>query len=173
MFTHFIKKDDSSKQTQSNKPVKVAVISNLKKENSACRGGSRIFVRRGCTRLLLYFNTSKPHSFFFAEYQLYQSGGGGAHPLHPPPRSAPGLLNVTADNPWFACFRYFLRPRSAVTLVLSAPQLFCIAQLVIACILSPLQRPLFVLGRLGRKKKRERAGNIVHRALSIFFRLLL
>ena len=28
------------------------------------------FFRRGCTRLLLYFNTNKPHSFF-AEYQLY------------------------------------------------------------------------------------------------------
>ena len=33
--------------------------------------------------------------FFFAEYQLYQKtaghlrGRGGAHPLHPPPRSAP------------------------------------------------------------------------------------
>ena len=35
------------------------------------RGGSRVFFRRGCTRLLLYFNTNKPHSFFFAEYQLY------------------------------------------------------------------------------------------------------
>ena len=35
------------------------------------RGGSRIFFRRGCTRLLLYFNTNKPHSFFLAEYQLY------------------------------------------------------------------------------------------------------
>ena len=33
------------------------------------RGGSRIFFRRGCTRLLLYFNT-----------------------LHPPPRSAPALI---------------------------------------------------------------------------------
>ena len=28
------------------------------------RGGSSIFFRRGCTRLLLYFNTNKPHSFF-------------------------------------------------------------------------------------------------------------
>ena len=34
------------------------------------RGGSRIFSRRGCTRLLLYFKTNKAHSFF-AEYQLY------------------------------------------------------------------------------------------------------
>ena len=31
------------------------------------RGGSRIFFRRGCTRLLLYFNTNKPHSFFFGQ----------------------------------------------------------------------------------------------------------
>ena len=29
------------------------------------RGGSRIFFRRGYTRLLLYFNTNKPHSSFF------------------------------------------------------------------------------------------------------------
>ena len=55
------------------------------------------FFRRGCTRLLLYFNTNKSHSFFFffTEYQLYQKttdhlrGEGGVHPLHPPPRSTP------------------------------------------------------------------------------------
>ena len=35
------------------------------------RGGSWIFFRRGCTRLSLYFNTDKPHSFFLAEYQLH------------------------------------------------------------------------------------------------------
>ena len=29
------------------------------------RGGSRIFFRRGCTCLLLYFNTNKPHSYFW------------------------------------------------------------------------------------------------------------
>ena len=34
------------------------------------RGGSRILFRRGCTRLLLFFNSNKPR-FFFAEYQLY------------------------------------------------------------------------------------------------------
>ena len=37
------------------------------------RGGSRIFFRRRCTRLLLYLNTNKPRSFFFRiprhEYQ--------------------------------------------------------------------------------------------------------
>ena len=31
------------------------------------RGGSRIFLRRGCTRLLLYFNTNKPHGFLFLQ----------------------------------------------------------------------------------------------------------
>ena len=35
------------------------------------RGGSRIFFRRGYARLLLYFNTNKPPSFFFGEYQLH------------------------------------------------------------------------------------------------------
>ena len=67
---------------------------------SGGRGGSRIFFRRGCTRLLLYFNTNKPHSFLFfllqntsciRKPQVISGGGGGAHPLHPPPRSAPAL----------------------------------------------------------------------------------
>ena len=60
------------------------------------RGGSRIFSRRGCTRLLLYFNANKPHRFFFLQNtscirkpQVISGGGGGAHPLHPHPRSAP------------------------------------------------------------------------------------
>ena len=57
------------------------------------RGGSRIFFRRGCTRLLLYFNTNKPHSFFLQNTSCIRKpqviSGGGAHPLHPPPRSAP------------------------------------------------------------------------------------
>ena len=41
------------------------------------RGGSKIFFRRGCTRLFLHFNTNKPHSFFFfAECQLYWKTAG-------------------------------------------------------------------------------------------------
>ena len=66
-----------------------------------CRGGSRIFLRRGCTRLLLYFNTNKPHSFFLQNTscirkpQVISEGGGGVgHPLHPPPRSAPDMYWV-------------------------------------------------------------------------------
>ena len=72
-----------------------------KYSGSSCfhiRGGSRIFFRRGCTRLLLYFNTNKPLSLIFflqntsciRKPQVISEGGGGggAHPLHPPPRSA-------------------------------------------------------------------------------------
>ena len=56
------------------------------------RGGSRIFFRRGCTtqewrnwlvtglKQILIANTKKKAG--------YLRGGGGAHPLHPPPRSA-------------------------------------------------------------------------------------
>ena len=36
-----------------------------KTNNIRYRGGSRIFFRRGCTPLLLHFNTNKPNSFFF------------------------------------------------------------------------------------------------------------
>ena len=48
------------------------------------RGGSRFFFRRGCTCLLIYFNTNKPHSFFFwrripvvLENRRSSWGGGG------------------------------------------------------------------------------------------------
>ena len=62
------------------------------------RGGSRIFFRRGCNRLL---STSTPINhivlFFFGRIPVVLenrgSGRGGAHPLHPPPRSAPALYN--------------------------------------------------------------------------------
>ena len=58
------------------------------------RGGSRIFFRKGCTRLLLYFNTNKPHSFFGGQNTSCIRKpqvilGEGAHPPHPPPRSVP------------------------------------------------------------------------------------
>ena len=60
---------------------------------SGYRGGSRILFRRGCTRLLLYFNTNKPHSFFFLQntscIRKPQVISGGVHtpctlPLDPP-----------------------------------------------------------------------------------------
>ena len=64
--------------------------------NKRCRGESRIFFRRGCTRLLLYFNTNKPHSFFLQNTSCIRkpqviSGGGGVRtpctlPQDPPLR---------------------------------------------------------------------------------------
>ena len=35
------------------------------------QGRIQDFFQEGGASLLLYFNTNKPHSFFFAEYQLY------------------------------------------------------------------------------------------------------
>ena len=55
------------------------------------------FLWRGCTRLLLYFNTNKPHSFFFLQNTSCIRKPqviSGAHPLHPPPRSAAGIIVV-------------------------------------------------------------------------------
>ena len=53
------------------------------------RGGSRIFFRKGCTRLLLYFNTNKPHSFFFCRITVVlenrRSSQGGCAPPAPFP----------------------------------------------------------------------------------------
>ena len=67
------------------------------------KGGSRIFFRRGCTRLLLYFNTNKPHSFFWQNTSCIRkpqviSGGGGVRtsstlPLDPPPLSQFETIN--------------------------------------------------------------------------------
>ena len=58
------------------------------------------FFRRGCTLLLVYFNTNKPHSFFLQntscvrKLQVISGWGGGVHPLHPPPRSAPLISSI-------------------------------------------------------------------------------
>ena len=59
------------------------------------QGRIQDFFRRGCTRLLFYFNTNKPHIFFSQNTSCIKKpqvilGGGGAYPLHPPPRSGPG-----------------------------------------------------------------------------------
>ena len=78
------------------------------------RGGSRIFFRRGCTRLLLYFNTNKPHFFLqntscIRKPQVISGGREGAHPLHPPPRSAPGVwLLWQLDTRFAVVFRFLL-----------------------------------------------------------------
>ena len=76
------------------------------------RGGSRIFFRRGCTRLLLYFNTNDSFLFFFAEYQLYEKTaghlrGGGVRtpctlPLDPPLGTGTGTRGVRKEG--FDCY---------------------------------------------------------------------
>ena len=50
------------------------------------------FFRRGCTRLLVYFNTNKPHSFVFLQNtscirkpQVISGAGGGCAPPAPSP----------------------------------------------------------------------------------------
>ena len=74
------------------------------------RGGSRIFFRRGCTRLLLYFNTNKSHSFFFCRIPVVlenrrssRGGGGGVRtpctlPLDPPLKRNISLTGIIPFN---------------------------------------------------------------------------
>ena len=86
------------------------------------QGRIQDFFRRGCTRLLLYFNTNEPHSFFLfcripvvlenrRSCQGRGGGGGGAHPLHPPPppRSVP---EAGANDTWNPAF--FIQSKLAV-----------------------------------------------------------
>ena len=68
------------------------------------------FFSRGCTRLLLYFNTIKPHIFFLQNTNCIRKpqvisgrgggggGRGGAHPLHLDPL----LRNITRRKNGFA-----------------------------------------------------------------------
>ena len=76
-------------------PATQAIFSIFFREREGQGQIQDFFFRRGCTRLLLYFNTNKPHSFFFLQNTScirkpqVISGGGGAQLLHPPPRSAP------------------------------------------------------------------------------------
>ena len=81
------------------------------------RGGSRIFLGGGAP---VSCSTSTPikHIVFFSQNtscirkpQVISGGGGGAHPLHPPPRDAPagsfhislfeGTLHVDKIHVWF------------------------------------------------------------------------
>ena len=94
------------------------------------RGGSRIFFRRGCTRLLLYFNTNKAHSFFLQntgsirKLQVISGWGGrGAHPPHPPPRSAPDL-NVHVLSDILAYSFFYVRFRTCFLLIFRVLQIW-------------------------------------------------
>ena len=74
------------------------------------KGGSRILFRRGSTRLLLYFNTNRPHSFFLQNTSCIRKpqvisgwGGGGMRtpctlPLDPPLLRVPRNLSEVMDQ---------------------------------------------------------------------------
>ena len=119
----------------------------MKNHCGESRGGSRIFFRRGCTRLLFYFNTNKPHSFlvFFAEYQLYQKTAGhlgvggvctpGTLPLDPPLESVG--LSFRATLWLFVLNAKFLRPMSCCnsTFLLFSPSSVMILLPFLSCFL--------------------------------------
>ena len=80
------------------------------------QGRIQDFFRRGCTRLLLYFKTNKPDSFFcripvVLENRRSSWGWGGAHPLHPSPRSAPGFVGNFFSRMGAALFKRIPRER--------------------------------------------------------------
>ena len=89
----------------------LSVHKTIGQRGNLSRDGSRIFFRRGCTRLLLYFNTNKPHSFcripvVLENCRSSQGGGGGGGvrtprtlPLDPPLLRASGdLMNSPAKR---------------------------------------------------------------------------
>ena len=104
------------------------------------RGGSRIFFRRGCTRLLLASIPINHIVFCFLQNTSCitkpqvisgEEGGGGAHPLRPPPRSAhvwalhlacastPGQLyswdcNLGITSQFLSVFPHLFLPRRAL-----------------------------------------------------------
>ena len=66
-----------------------------------CSGADPGFFKRGCTLLLVYFNTNKPHIFFWQNTscirkpQVISGGGrGGFAPSQSPPRSAPDAIDA-------------------------------------------------------------------------------
>ena len=79
------------------------------------QGRIQDFFYEGCTRLLLYFNTNKPHSFFWQNTscirkpQVISGGEGrGAHPLHPPPRSVPEKVFRLQQRTYIMSWNYDL-----------------------------------------------------------------
>ena len=76
------------------------------------------FLRRGCTHLLLYFNTNKPHTFFFLQNtscirkpQVISGGGGVCTPctlpLDPPLRLL-GILGGGCATQFSKSWPYFI-----------------------------------------------------------------
>ena len=84
------------------------------------QGRIQVFFRRGCTRLLLYFDTNKPHSFLFLQNtscirkpQVISGEGGGVRtpstlPLDPPLECIK-LTAKTVDEDPASCKRWISR----------------------------------------------------------------
>ena len=74
------------------------------------RGGSRIYFRRGCTRLLLYSNTNKPHSLqntsCIRKQQVVSGWGGGVRTPYTLPLDPP-LLNIRKYNQYDKCLHHW------------------------------------------------------------------
>ena len=77
---------EKSKEIQKN-------VNHMSKSMKCTGADPGFFFTRGCTCLLLYFNTNKPQCFFLQNTSCIERGG--VHPLHPPPRSAPGASTIT------------------------------------------------------------------------------
>ena len=61
------------------------------------RGGGGVApLRNGVT------NANKSRFFGIRKPQVISGGGGSAHPLHPPPRSAPALWSKKDDDIFFS-----------------------------------------------------------------------
>ena len=79
------------------------VILNSKGRPCKVRGGSRIFLRRGCTskewrHWRLGWKNLKANTYIRRRKLHLKGWGGGAHPLHPPPRSAPESGNSWSEK---------------------------------------------------------------------------
>ena len=90
------------------------------------QGRIQDFFRRGCTRLLLYFNTNKPDSFFLQNNSCIRKPqvilrGGGVHPLHRPPRSTPGFVGNFFSRMGAALFKRIPGERPKGFLSLTEP----------------------------------------------------
>ena len=75
----------------------------LRRDLVTCtQGRIQDFFEEGCTCLLLYFNTNKPHSFFFLQntscirkLQVVSGGGGGCTPRSAPGTGGQGMATVS------------------------------------------------------------------------------
>ena len=71
------------------------------------QGRIQVFFRRGCTCLLLYFNTNKPQFFFRSKPVVLENRRSSQGALHPPPRSAHAYVLIFTFSGSFAFLTRF------------------------------------------------------------------